>query len=124
MAWINDSLTKVFAAVASPFGRYRQQGYGGYGAFTHQLALAAYASSGLLRKVINILASDRVREWRDWQADGDDVGLIEDEERRLGLKAKVREAEVLRGIGGVRLSSSPLAIMPSRSIRLRSPKAG
>lgn len=100
MAWINDSLTKVFAAVASPFGRYRQQGYGGYGAFTHQLALAAYASSGLLRKVINIPASDRVREWRDWQADGDDVGLIEDEERRLGLKAKVREAEVLRGIGG------------------------
>lgn len=85
-----------------------ERGYGGYGAqtslgmrqLTSQLAIAAYLSSGLLRKCIDIPAADRVREWRDWQADSDHIGLLEDEEKRLDIIAKVKFAEVLRGIGG------------------------
>lgn len=101
MAWITDSLRSAIAAVASPLSRFGQRPtYGAYGAFNFQLAISAYQSSGLLRKVIGIPAQDRVREWRDWQADGDLVGKIEAEEKRLGLVAKVRQAEVLRGIGG------------------------
>lgn len=70
------------------------------GAFTHQLAIAAYMSSGMLKKVISIPAEDRVREWRDWQAKADVIEKIEAEEKRLQLVAKVQEAELLRGIGG------------------------
>lgn len=99
MAWIVDSLR---SAIGSITGR---GGYGYTGAalpnvFTHQLALVAYMSSGMLRKVIAIPADDRVREWRDWQAPKDDIALIEAEEARLGLQAKVKQAEILRGIGG------------------------
>ena len=61
---------------------------------------AAYRGSGLMRKIIQIPALDMVREWRDWKIDADLVTKIEDEEKRLGLQAKIRQAEVLRGLGG------------------------
>lgn len=100
MAWITDSLRSAIGAVSTlnPFGRAQATGIPG--AFSHQLAVAAYMSSGMLRKVIAIPAEDRVREWRDWQADSDAIGKLEEEERRLGLIAKVKAAEILRGIGG------------------------
>lgn len=61
---------------------------------------AAYEASAMLRKVINIPATDRVRAWRDWQAEKDQIELLEAEEERLDLVSKVKQAEVLRGLGG------------------------
>lgn len=98
MAWITDSLRNALAAL-NPFARSSADPCLP-GLFTHQLAIAAYMSSGMLRKVISIPADDRVREWRDWQAEKEQIEAIEQEERRLGLAAKVRFAELLRGIGG------------------------
>lgn len=98
MAWITDSLRNAIGRI-NPFTR----GEGSFGApsvFDHQLAMSAYLCSGMMRKVIAVPAEDRVREWRDWQADQDDITAIEAEERRLGLQAKVQHAEILRGIGG------------------------
>lgn len=98
MAWFSDSLRSAIAAV-NPFGGLGQQSVAAP-VFTHQFALAAYRSSGLLRKIIRLHANDRVREWRDWQSDKDTIELVEAEEKRLGLLDKVRRAEKLRGIGG------------------------
>lgn len=98
MAWITDSLRNAIGRI-NPFAR----GHGSSGAptiFDHQLAMSAYLCSGMMRKVISVPAEDRVREWRDWQADQDDITKLEAEERRLGLQAKVQHAEILRGIGG------------------------
>lgn len=61
---------------------------------------AAYRGSGMLRKIIQIPAMDMVREWRDWKIESDQITLIEVEEKRLGIRQKVRQAEVLRGLGG------------------------
>ncbi|WP_268237676.1 phage portal protein [Stakelama pacifica] len=61
---------------------------------------SAYRGSGLMRKIITIPPLDMVREWRDWQADGDQIKAIEAEEKRLGLKQKTRQVEVLRKLGG------------------------
>lgn len=94
-----DGLGIAFASLE----RFQPYGIGGnflHGAFTHQLALAAFMASGMLKKVIRIPAEDRVREWRDWQAEKDQIAEIEREEERLGLQAKVLEAENLRGVGG------------------------
>lgn len=74
--------------------------YGVAIALTQQDIDAAYRGSGLMRKIIQIPALDMVREWRDWKLDADDVAKIEAEEKRLGLREKVRAAEVLRGLGG------------------------
>lgn len=101
MAWITDSLRGAIdlASRLNPFNRGgAATGLGGI--FSHQLAVAAYMQSGMMRKVIAIPAEDRVREWRDWQADADQITAIEAEEKRLNIIAKVQEAEVLRGIGG------------------------
>jgi phage-related protein (TIGR01555 family) len=66
----------------------------------HEIA-SAYSGSGLMRKVVQIPALDMVREWRDWTGlDDKQTAAVWDEERRLGLRQKVRQAEVLRGMGG------------------------
>ena len=61
---------------------------------------AAYLSSGMLRKCIDIPALDCVRAWREFKADDVDVEAIEREERRLGLRDVIQRAEILRGLGG------------------------
>ncbi|QSR18420.1 anti-CBASS protein Acb1 family protein [Novosphingobium sp. KA1] len=61
---------------------------------------AAYDGSGMMAKVIDIPALDMVREWRNWQADAKQIKALEAEERRLGLREKVRMAETYRGLGG------------------------
>lgn len=60
----------------------------------------AYEGSWSLRKAITIPATDRVRAWRDWQADADQIEALEEEEERLDLQGKALQAEILRGLGG------------------------
>lgn len=68
---------------------------------TQQDIAAAYAGSGLLRKVCQIPALDMVREWRTWNGlEADEAAKVYAEEKRLGLVGKVRQAEVLRALGG------------------------
>lgn len=100
MAFLTDNLRAALQGVAARLGIGGAPKVASLGIFGHQLALAAYMSSGMLRKVIAIPADDRVREWRDWQAEKEQIELIEAEEKRLGLQAKVKFAEQLRGIGG------------------------
>lgn len=60
---------------------------------TTQEALTAYKASALVRRVVDLPAEDATREWRDWQAEADQITAIEAEEKRLGLQAKVLEAK-------------------------------
>jgi uncharacterized protein len=60
----------------------------------------AFRTSGFARKVHVIPATDATRAWRSWQADDADIGLIEAEERRLGLQGKVRKAEIVSRMYG------------------------
>lgn len=67
-------------------------------------AMAAYRSSSTARKVVDIPADDATREWREWNADADDIGLIEKEEQRLGLQKKLNMAiKAARLLGGAAL---------------------
>lgn len=53
---------------------------------------AAYRTSWLARKVIDIPAQDMLREWRFWQAENDQIELIEAEEKRLKLHKCMEQA--------------------------------
>lgn len=55
-------------------------------------ATNAYRGSWLPRKIVDIPAMDATRNWRNWQAEADDISALEAEEQRLGLRAKVQEA--------------------------------
>ena len=70
-------------------------------ALTQPEIAAAYSGSGLLRKICQIPALDMVREWRTWNGlDADQVAKVYAEEKRIGLVGLVRQAEVLRALGG------------------------
>jgi hypothetical protein len=62
--------------------------------------LAAYKSSALIRRAVDLPAEDAAREWREWQAEADQITAIEAEETRLGLQGKVMEAMRLARLFG------------------------
>jgi len=94
---LNDGIMEAIEFAGSPM-----QQFGGAMSrmFAPQLAYAAYCASGMMQRVIELPANDRVREWRDWQADQEQIEKLEAEEKRLGLVAKIKTAEILRGLGG------------------------
>ena len=59
-----------------------------------------YRSSAIARHVVDMPARDTVREWREWQADADQITAIDAEEKRLGVQRKLLEAKVNEGIVG------------------------
>jgi len=62
---------------------------------------AAYRTSPMARKIVDIPAEDAGREWREWQAEADQIGAIEAEEKRLGLQGKlIRAHKAARLYGG------------------------
>lgn len=66
----------------------------------HDIA-AAYSSSGLIKKIVQIPALDMVREWREWSGlDDDQAAKVYDEEARLAVRQRIREVEVQRRLGG------------------------
>lgn len=56
--------------------------------------LTAYRSNWLARRVVDALAEDATREWRDWQASDPQIQKIEDEEKRHDIQAKTRQGLV------------------------------
>jgi phage-related protein (TIGR01555 family) len=76
---------------------------------------SAYRTSWLGRKIHDLPPFDMVRAWRDWQAEADQIEALEAEERRLGLRQKVRKALVwsrLYGGGALILGAAGDPAMP------------
>lgn len=63
-------------------------------------AEAAYRTSWLVRKIVDLPAEDMTREWRDWQAEKAQIEALEAEEERLQLPFKVYRALVLSRLHG------------------------
>jgi len=54
--------------------------------------IAAYSSSWVAKKIVNLPANDMIRKWRTWESDN--PLAIASEERRLKLKAKILECKI------------------------------
>lgn len=98
MAFVTDNLSAAIKGLGPMMGGYQDGPLTQL--FTHDLALIAYQSSGMMKKVVALPATARTQKWRDWQADDEQIELIEAEEKRLNLRAKYGQAELLRGVGG------------------------
>ncbi len=61
---------------------------------------SAYEGSWIASKAVDIPADDATRAWRSWQASPEQIELLEAEEKRLGLSAKVNEAIKLARLWG------------------------
>lgn len=61
---------------------------------TEQELLVFYRTSWVAKKIIRIPAFDATRAWRSWQADKEQIELIEAEEKRLGVQGKYLQAMI------------------------------
>ena len=55
---------------------------------------SSFQSDWIARKAISIPAQDATREWRAWQAEADQIELLEETEDRLRVQLKLQEALV------------------------------
>lgn len=94
-----DRLTNVMSGMGTTADK---RVYGGYNLVAADPAQveSAYRSSWLMRKIVDVPAIDMTRAWRAWQTDRDVIELLEKEERRHQLKAKVKKALILARLWG------------------------
>lgn len=98
----NDGLTNL----ASNLGTERDKAAHTFYSETYlddAMCSRIYRYSWLGRKIVDIPAKDATRKWRNWNAEAPQIELIEAEEKRLGIKAKVldcrRKARLFGGAG-------------------------
>lgn len=121
---IRDRLTNVMSGMGttadkSVFARYA------FMPLTGEQAEAGYRTSWLIRKIVDIPPLDMTRNWRDWQANADDIQKLEAEEKRLQLKMKCQRALVLaRLYGGSGLILGTNDADPMQPLRPDATKAG
>lgn len=96
---VGDSIANVITGLGGSLDPQQNNFYYVQPIERHQIE-ASYRSSWVTRKVIDLPALEMVRAWRGWKGDDAQVGLLEKEERRLGLREKVRRAEVLSRLYG------------------------
>jgi len=91
MAWLWDSLTNLVSGLGtakdpSTAARYT------YTELNRQQLEAAYRSNWVARRVVDSIAEDATREWRDWQATQDQIEAIEELEKKFDIRRKMRQA--------------------------------
>lgn len=71
---------------------------------SYQQLLTAYRTNWLAKRIVDAFAKDATREWRSWQASEEQIQKLEDEEKRLNIQQKVRQALIrARLFGGAAL---------------------
>jgi phage-related protein (TIGR01555 family) len=99
VAQIKDRLSNVMSGMGTTADRRAWQQYS-FMPVAPEQAEAAYRSSWLMRKIIDIPPLDMTRGWRAWQAGKNDIEKLEAEERRLKLREKCKRALVLARLWG------------------------
>lgn len=100
MTTVNDSLTNLMSGLGTERDKTIHASY-----TLRQLGKNdidnAYRGDWIARKIVDIPAKDATREWRSWQAEADQITLIEAEEKRVKLQDRVKRALILaRAYGG------------------------
>lgn len=78
---------------------------------------ASYRGSTWFGKIVDVPATDSVRNWRQWQAKAEEIALLEATEKRLQVKVKVRDALILqRLLGGAVIIPTGLPGAPEKPL--------
>lgn len=95
----NDSLTNLVSGMGTSRDKSSAAAYGLDVQSWGEL-LTAYKASSLARRVVNLKAEDSCREWREWQAEKDQISAIEAEEQRHGIQVKTMHARKMARLFG------------------------
>jgi len=88
---MRDSLTSLVSRMGTDRDKAATTFYA-HSILSDEQLIAAYSTSWLPRKIVDIPALDACRKWRDWQAKKPQIEAIEEEEKRLNVKGKILEA--------------------------------
>lgn len=88
---LTDSLRNFVANLGTARDKASHSHYG-VPSLTPSEASNAYRGAWLPRKIVDIPALDATRNWRNWNAEANEISAIEAEEKRLGLRVKVQDA--------------------------------
>lgn len=88
---VNDSLTLALAGLDDTRSKFKAAHYT-TPFMSDQELLSAYEGSSLVSRVVNMPVDDTFREWREWQAETDDINKIEAVEAKFGIKAALSDA--------------------------------
>ncbi|RVK60593.1 DUF1073 domain-containing protein [Sinorhizobium meliloti] len=91
IAFMRDSLTSLVSRMGTERDKAATTFYA-HTVLSDEQLIAAYSTSWLPRKIVDIPALDACRKWRAWQAKKPQIEAIEEEEKRLNVKGKVLEA--------------------------------
>ncbi|RVN55444.1 DUF1073 domain-containing protein [Sinorhizobium meliloti] len=91
IAFMRDSLTSLVSRMGTERDKAATTFYA-HTVLSDEQLIAAYSTSWLPRKIVDIPALDACRKWRDWQAKKPQIEAIEEEEKRLNVKGKILEA--------------------------------
>lgn len=85
----------------------------------------AYRTSTWFGKIVDIPADDATKKWRSWKTGSKIIQAVENEERRLGVRAKVRQALVwARLYGGAAIVMGGLPGQQNRELDPESVRKG
>lgn len=96
---LNDGLMNVIQGAGSAADKQQYARYQMTYLDQYQIE-ASYSTSGLSRKIHDLVPYEMTREWRNWQADETDTEGLEAEERRLGLRDLIRDTEIAARLYG------------------------
>jgi uncharacterized protein len=98
--YLFDSFTNFLSGLGVP-GRDKMTGHRYVRAlWTREQLEASFQTDWIARKAIQIPAHDATREWRGWQAEADQIELLEATENRLQVQLKLQKALTLARLYG------------------------
>ena len=96
---LNDTLSSLTAGLGTSRDKSSTVAYSAPNLRDQEL-IDAYNGAWLPRKAVDMLPNECFRKWRVWQGDTDTVGKIEKEEKRLGIRDKLKRAMILARLLG------------------------
>jgi hypothetical protein len=94
MGWNNMTIMDGLRNIVANLGTDRDKAAHSYyynTTIADDQLVAMYRTSAIARNVVDLPAEDATREWREWQADAEQITAIEAEEKRLGLQGKTMQ---------------------------------
>lgn len=97
--FFGDTMTNFVKGVALAAGKSNGIVYAESNITIEEMS-AAYSSSWICGRVIDKPIEDAFREWREWQGEAEAVTALEEIEKRLRYKEKVKEARTIADVTG------------------------
>lgn len=96
----HDSLRSLITGLGDPLRDKAASMTYGHTVLGDDQLMLSYRNSWIARKVVDVPALDALRKGRDWQAEQEQITLLEMEEKRLGLWNKLLQCKTLARLWG------------------------